>query len=186
VHRTARGLDLPDRLGQVLLGRQRVRGVGQVLAPVDADDACALGGEAHRVLAALPARDPGDEHDLVLEPLGARRHADIATTRRSRRGGSPGAPPARRWGHPPTWGGLPVPPTGWGAVAEAQLVAAPSSGAGSPSVGAVGGPPVGGAGGPSVGAAGGPPVGSAGGPSAGGVGSPLVGGAGGPSAGGVG
>ena len=63
------GLDLADRLGQVLLGGQRVGRHGRDRpGDVDRDDVRALLGEPDGVAAALAARRAGDESDLALHP----------------------------------------------------------------------------------------------------------------------
>src|ERR1700733_13568138 len=61
------GLDLLDRLGEVLWGGHRVSDGGDLLANVDRDDVGALLGEPDRVAAALAARRTGDESDLAFK-----------------------------------------------------------------------------------------------------------------------
>ena len=61
------GLDLFDRLRQVLRRRQRVVHAVERLADVDGDDVGALLGQPDRVAAALTARRARDECDLAFE-----------------------------------------------------------------------------------------------------------------------
>jgi hypothetical protein len=68
--RRVEGLDLLDRLGQVLRRGHRVRYRVHLAGQVDGDDVGALLGQPDGVAAALAAGRAGDECDFSLYPSG--------------------------------------------------------------------------------------------------------------------
>ena len=68
------GLDLPDRLGQVLRCRRVVRDARQRRTHVNDDQVSALLGEPQRVCPALAARSSRYQRDLTRDPITHRCH----------------------------------------------------------------------------------------------------------------
>ena len=72
---SAGGLDQRDRLVEFVAGGHRIAVGRNVGADVHPDDVRPFGREADRMTAALPAGDPGDERDLVVQ----RTHLPLAS-----------------------------------------------------------------------------------------------------------